>query len=637
MSEYNLSATLMVEDKFSVEIDKYKNSLNGMEKATSKVNSKTSSVGKDFGISGVKKVSAFNKSLSSVGTVVSNIGRASSSGFSKFKNYLTEGEKGASRLEKAVKKMDERMSKIGSKGFGKLTNFASNAAKGVAAVGVATGVMAIKGAADLETYSMMLETAFKGNKTQAQDYYKWANKFANETPYSNAEVIEGTVKLSMRGIDPKEVLGKVGDLAASLGKPIDQAVEAILDAATGEMERMKEFGITKEDVIAKGADLGFKDLVDKGGKILRPKKFLDVMFKVMEERSKGSMLKLSKTFKGQMSTLLGVGQSVFARFAGMQEDGTIRAGSAFDRIKSKLEEYVVKLNDAVADGTVDNWAEKFDDFSEKVGVAFDNIVTSIGGINETDISEWSKKTYAGIESVFYITEKLADTIKFLNNHSGILKYGTAAIVGAKAGAWTGGIAGSIIPGAGNAIGAGFGALIGGITGILGVGLYDSQKNFEGEQKVLSRINSTKDIVVRDDLYDKFKTKDNLIETPLTFDEKLIENKIFEKNITKKNLLEERTIKNKFLEENITKNKFSEKTYVEKNNKEIMNETITEEKNINNKDKNINSKNKGLFSKGIVVNITGNMTFNNGNDIDDLVEKIEKRLTDKINDNLLLLQ
>lgn len=35
----------------------------------------------------------------------------------------------------------------------------------------------------------------------------------------------------------------MGDLAASQGKSVDQLIEAILDAMTGENERLKEFGI----------------------------------------------------------------------------------------------------------------------------------------------------------------------------------------------------------------------------------------------------------------------------------------------------------------------------------------------------------------------------------------------------------
>ena len=36
---------------------------------------------------------------------------------------------------------------------------------------------------------------------------------------------------------------KLGDLASSTGKDFDQLAEAIIDAQTGEFERLKEFGI----------------------------------------------------------------------------------------------------------------------------------------------------------------------------------------------------------------------------------------------------------------------------------------------------------------------------------------------------------------------------------------------------------
>lgn len=74
---------------------------------------------------------------------------------------------------------------------------------------------------------------------------KMIQTLAADTPASMAEWTQAYIKLVNRGITPtKEELIQMGDIASSQGKDIDQFIEALLDAMTGENERLKEFGIT---------------------------------------------------------------------------------------------------------------------------------------------------------------------------------------------------------------------------------------------------------------------------------------------------------------------------------------------------------------------------------------------------------
>jgi len=58
------------------------------------------------------------------------------------------------------------------------------------------------------------------------------------------ELTSAFVKLTNQGFKPSTVeLRKLGDLASSTGKSFDQLTEAIIDAQTGEFERLKDFGI----------------------------------------------------------------------------------------------------------------------------------------------------------------------------------------------------------------------------------------------------------------------------------------------------------------------------------------------------------------------------------------------------------
>ena len=72
--------------------------------------------------------------------------------------------------------------------------------------------------------------------------FQWAVKFANKTPFDTGEVVEATTKLTSYGLKAQSVLPKVGDMASAMGKPMDQAVEAIADAQTGRLERLKSLG-----------------------------------------------------------------------------------------------------------------------------------------------------------------------------------------------------------------------------------------------------------------------------------------------------------------------------------------------------------------------------------------------------------
>ena len=92
-----------------------------------------------------------------------------------------------------------------------------------------------------------LSTAMKtvvGDAKAASDQMKVLTRFASETPFQIAEITSGFIKLRARGLNPTiDSIRDIGNLASAMGKSFDQAIEAIADAAFGEAERLKEFGI----------------------------------------------------------------------------------------------------------------------------------------------------------------------------------------------------------------------------------------------------------------------------------------------------------------------------------------------------------------------------------------------------------
>jgi phage tail tape-measure protein len=85
---------------------------------------------------------------------------------------------------------------------------------------------------------------FTGSAEAANAQFAVLQEFAKTTPFSLEEVVGGFNKLVARGMQPTiESFQSFGNIAAGTGKSLDQFIEAVADAVTGEFERLKEFGV----------------------------------------------------------------------------------------------------------------------------------------------------------------------------------------------------------------------------------------------------------------------------------------------------------------------------------------------------------------------------------------------------------
>ncbi|MGM0807525.1 MAG: phage tail tape measure protein [Bacillota bacterium] len=215
---------------------------------------------------------------------------------------LKDLAKDADKAEKSVGNLGEKLENVGgqvqSAGQGIATSFGA----GTLAIGAGLG-FAIKAAADNETQLAKMETAMKGNTEAAKEYLEWAKEFGKTTPFEASEVIDASIKLKSYGIEAKDTLESIGNMAAGMGKGLDDAIEAVADAQTGELERLKEFGITKQMLIDKALELGKGEIVNAKGQITDMAALNDALFAIMDERFKGGMERQSKTLNGQLSAL----------------------------------------------------------------------------------------------------------------------------------------------------------------------------------------------------------------------------------------------------------------------------------------------------------------------------------------------
>lgn len=92
-------------------------------------------------------------------------------------------------------------------------------------------------------YGVTLENALQSH-LKSVIAMRMLKDLALQTTFEFDQLTESYIKMVNRGIIPsKNEIIKLGDLAESQGKSMDQLVEGLLDAQTGEFERLKEFGI----------------------------------------------------------------------------------------------------------------------------------------------------------------------------------------------------------------------------------------------------------------------------------------------------------------------------------------------------------------------------------------------------------
>lgn len=293
----------------------------------------------------------------------------------KFSKPLQGTTKQIREQQRQINKATKVIQGYGNKANKVFKNVAKVAAGTASLLGGLTVKTAFGEAMDLEGYKMQLETATKDTQ-KASEIMQYAIDLANKTPFEGGALVEGAAKFEAMGLSAKKWLTFAGDMAAATNKDFDQSVEALIDAQAGELERLKEFGITKAMILEKGEELftGVQ-IANNKGQIVNQEKFNEAMLALMSEKFSGGMEKQATTVQGLWSTITGVTKNALANIIGMQNDGTIQAGSLLDRVKEKVGELAEKLQQWQNDGTIQAIADK-------AGTAFDAIADAIGWVVE---------------------------------------------------------------------------------------------------------------------------------------------------------------------------------------------------------------------------------------------------------------
>lgn len=208
-----------------------------------------------------------------------------------------------------------------------------------------------------------------GSAENAAKAFGVLQQFAKETPYGLNQAVEGFTKLVALGLNPsKEALISYGNTASAMGKDLNQMIEAVADAATGEFERLKEFGI-KASQQGDNVSFTFRGVtttVKKNSEEIQ-KYLLNIgntdFAGAMEIRAKtldGVLASLEDTFDG---LVLNIAQSGF--------------GEAVAAQASVAEDAIQALSDSIASGEIvgnlQDWTTLFNDSFKFISDALNDL------------------------------------------------------------------------------------------------------------------------------------------------------------------------------------------------------------------------------------------------------------------------
>ena len=150
---------------------------------------------------------------------------------SKIKNTEADVAKMALKMQRTSKKAKAAIADMAKKSTIALATISA----GLAGAGIKQG---FSEAFNMEGYKAQLETATKDTKKAGQ-IMRDAIQLANKTPFEGGELVEAAAKFESMGMSAKKWLSLTGDMAGATNKSFDQATEALIDAQTGELERLK--------------------------------------------------------------------------------------------------------------------------------------------------------------------------------------------------------------------------------------------------------------------------------------------------------------------------------------------------------------------------------------------------------------
>ena len=314
---------------------------------------------------------------------------------------ILKATKRLDKLEKQSKK-SEKTNKSLSGSFGAL--------KGV--VVALAGSLAIKKFFDtagaFESMAISLEVV-TGSAEKAQMAMAGITEFAKNTPFQVSEITDAFIKLKALGIEPTEAsLTSFGNTSSAMGKSLNQMIEAVADASTGEFERLKEFGIKAK---SQGDDVTFtfQGVATKVGK--NAEEITGYLESIGREKFGGAMVKQMDTINGKISNL----GDTFDQLVVTLSDGGV--GTAFKATMDVMISAVTGLNTAFSAtfGRFEKHADTFDTQITRIQDRINELETGEGGAGF-----WSELFGTEAETKSTLLENLKEQLSDLREEKAAL-------------------------------------------------------------------------------------------------------------------------------------------------------------------------------------------------------------------------
>jgi len=226
-------------------------------------------------------------------------------------------------------------------------NLGANAVSALAGRLGDLGLHAIGTAANFERLKTALATTL-GSTEAANEQFAELQAFAAATPFSLEEVTNGFLKLKNRGLDASaKALTAYGNTASAMGKSLDDMIEAVADAASGENERLKEFGIV-------GSKAGDK---------------VTYTFRGMAKEVAFSSKEIEKH-------LISLGE---ANFSGGMEAQSRTLGGLWSTVKDGFDQFIVGIMDSGITSSMKDLMGTFSGMSETGKLLSDILSVTLGG------------------------------------------------------------------------------------------------------------------------------------------------------------------------------------------------------------------------------------------------------------------
>jgi len=272
---------------------------------------------------------------------------------------------------------------------------------GVTATAAVTKLVSVQRQFDALNSSLI---TVSGSASAAAQEFAWIKQFAATTPFQLNEVTGAFVKMKALGLDASQrSLASYGNTASAMGRGLNQMIEAVADAATGEFERLKEFGI-KAKSEGDRVTFTFRGVATEVGK--NAKEIADYLRELGENEFAGAMALRAATLDGAISNLADTWDELF-RTVSQQGAGNLIFDSvtlANGAIKDAID-IIKSLNEVTGQNAKDAGAMSV--IQEGLAVAFETVAVIGANVKYTLVQVGNELGGLAAQSVAILTGNFA--------------------------------------------------------------------------------------------------------------------------------------------------------------------------------------------------------------------------------------